>query len=86
MASGILDGKSFAGDIRDYKAHPEFLERVEYLEVAMVINGNVVTAKDNAEIEFAVKLAELSGFYESKDAMEQTLGHYKNRDASVITP
>lgn len=85
VASGVLDGKSFAGDIRDYKTHPELLERVEYKDVAMVINGNVVTAKDNAEIEFAVKLAELSGFYKSKEAMEQTLAHYKNHGASVIS-
>jgi transcriptional regulator GlxA family with amidase domain len=85
VASGILDGKSFAGDLRDYKAHPEMLEQVEYTEAAMMINGNVVTAKDNAEIEFAVKLAELSGFYKSEEEMRQTLAHYKNRDASVIT-
>ncbi len=85
VASGILDGKSFAGDTRDYKTHPELMERVEYKDVAMVINGNVVTAKDNAEIEFAVKLAELSGFYKSKEAMEQTLTHYKNHGASVIS-
>lgn len=85
VASGVLDGKSFAGDIRDYSNHPELLEKVEYKEVAMVINGNVVTAKDNAEIDFAVKLAEMSGFYKSKEDMDQTLAHYKNPEASVIT-
>ncbi len=84
VASGILDGRTFTGDIKDFKSHPELLEKLEYIDASMVINGNIVTAQDNAEIEFAVKLAEISGFYSSKEAMEQTLSHYKNRDAKIV--
>ena len=84
VASGLLDGKSFTGDLGDFKDHPELLKKVKYIDASMVINGNIITAQDNAEIEFAVKIAELSGFYESNEAMEQILEHYKNRDATIV--
>lgn len=84
VASGILEGKSFTGDIKDFKEHQKLLEKTEYIDASIVINGNIVTAKDNAEIEFAVKLAEISGFYKSNNAMTQSLEHYKNREAKII--
>lgn len=84
VASGLLDGKSFTGDLDDYKNYPELLKKAEYIDAAVVINGNIITAKDNAEIEFAVKIAELAGFYKSKESMERSLAHYKNLDAKIV--
>ncbi len=81
-AFGLLKGKRFTGEAREFEYSAEDLMRyfqgATYTGEDVVIDGNIVTAMGQAFIEFGIEVADLAGIFPDHRAKQRELGWYKN--------
>jgi len=77
--AGLLKGRNFTHGYGDM--HREFLKKfwmgAEFVDQPVVINENIITAKPEAHIDFAVQILKSAGILEDDRAAIQLAEYYK---------
>lgn len=81
-SSGILEGRKYTGFVRGYevddRSMEEFFKNAERLDQDVVVDGNIITARGQAFIEFGVEVADLMGIYETPEDREKDYRWIRN--------
>ena len=81
-AFGMLQGKRFTGEAREFEYSAEDLVRyfqgATYTGEDVVVDGNIVTGMGQAFVEFGIEVADLAGVFPDHRAKQRELGWYKN--------
>lgn len=73
--AGILNGRNFTTTLPVEEFY-EFNE-CNFKNRDIVVDKNIVTAKANAYVDFAIKLGELMDIYENEEDLEETIRYFK---------
>lgn len=74
--SGILKGKNYTCSLgNEFK---ELFSSSKYIEEDVVVDGNIVTAKGNAYIDFAMEIGKMLNVFEDTDEIQETVNYFKN--------
>lgn len=64
----------------------KFWQGAIFTDEQVVIDGNIVTAKPEAHIDFAIELAKLAGAFENESRAEYYRNYYKGNKFVISTP
>jgi len=81
-AAGLLRGKRFTGEAREFENSAEKLSRyfsgAVYTGEDVVVDGTIVTAMGQAFVEFGIEVAALAGIFPTAEAKSHDLRWFKN--------
>lgn len=81
--SGVLEGRNYTGFVKGYEidrqTKEKCLKNANFLDQDVVVDGNIVTARGQAFIEFGVEIADRMGIYEIPEDREKDYRWIKNR-------
>lgn len=74
--SGVLQGREFTSSIPE----DEFLKykNITFIDKNVVISNNIITAKANGYVDFAIEVGIQIGLFENEDDMNETIDFFKN--------
>lgn len=74
--SGILDNRKFTTTI-SLEEHNCF-NKTNFQDKNVVIDGNIITAKANGYVDFALELGNMMGIYENEEDYKETVEYFRN--------
>lgn len=75
---GLIAGICAGVDVLDNAGILENICSTHSADQNLVCAGNVITARANAYVDFAIKTAEVLGLFTSREDMEETIAFWKN--------
>lgn len=76
VKAGVLEGLEYTTDL-DVKAMPEFNANL-YVNQNVVKEANVITAKANGYVDFAIEMGKVLEVFESDEEIEETIAFFKD--------
>lgn len=73
--AGVLNGKKYT-TVFNIEENTEF-PRDSFNNENIVIDGNIITAKGNAYVDFALKIAEINDIFENEEDYQETVNYFK---------
>lgn len=75
---GLIAGICAGVDVLDNAGILENIRSTHSADEDLVCAGNVITARANAYVDFAIKTAEVLGLFASREDIEETIAFWKN--------
>lgn len=74
--SGILNGKKFTTSVSldEYK----YFNKTDYQNDNIVVADNIITAKANGYVDFAIELGTIMNIYKDEADLKETIDFFKN--------
>lgn len=72
---GLLEGKKYTTTLQTKKY--EFFDDKNYQDELVVVDGNIITAKANGYVDFALKLGEVMDIFEDDDDYNETVKFFR---------
>ncbi len=73
--AGILEGRQFTTSL--IKEHREDFRGGVFKDEDVVIDGNIITAKPNAYVDFAIEIGKIMNIYEDEADLQETIEFFK---------
>lgn len=74
--TGILNGSVYTSSIPE--AEFEKYENMTYVDVNVVTSNNIITAKANGYVDFAIEVGAKMDIYDDKDDLNETIDFFRN--------